>query len=288
MSRAHFIDGKWTPSLSDDRIEVLNPATRQVLDDIPSGSGDDADELAMAQTRENGKPLGMSRGDMGAATGTLEQFAELGPLHRGRSLVGAWDAVDTMAHEPYGVAACVAPWNDPPGVAAQMLAATLVTGNTVVLKPSEKTPVVLHTGSIATGRRIAERCGALMKKAVLELGGKDPVIVDRGVDPDWAAEQVAAGAFANCGQICTSVERVYVHADIAEAFTTRLAEKAVSIRYGDPADSATRMGPLLDERQRDIVHRHVTEAVAQGARVLTGGNSRTAPASTIRRPSWPT
>ncbi|HWH32653.1 MAG TPA: aldehyde dehydrogenase family protein [Egibacteraceae bacterium] len=349
MTRAHFVDGRWTPSLSDDRIAVLNPATGQTLDDIPGGSAAEADaavaaarkaagqwartpateraaclkeaarlvraqaeDLALAQTAENGKPLGMSRGDIDAAAGTIEQFAELGPLHRGRSLVGAWDAVDTMVHEPYGVAACIVPWNDPLGIAAQMLAAALVAGNTVVLKPSEKTPLsavamvelfarhdvfpdgvldlllgdhragwplvehpdvdlVLHTGSIATGRRIAERCGALMRKAVLELGGKDPVLVDRDVDPGWAAEQVAAGAFANCGQICTSAERVYVHADIAEAFTARLAEQASALRFGDPHDGATQMGPLIDARQRDLVHRHVCEAVAAGARLVTGG-----------------
>jgi acyl-CoA reductase-like NAD-dependent aldehyde dehydrogenase len=110
-----------------------------------------------------------------------------------------------------------------------------------------------------------------MKKAVLELGGKDPVLVDRGVDPDWAAEQVAAGAFANCGQICTSAERIYVHADLADVFTARLAEKAAALRFGDPLHSATQMGPLVDARQRDIVHRHVSDAVAQGARAVVGG-----------------
>jgi acyl-CoA reductase-like NAD-dependent aldehyde dehydrogenase len=349
MARPHFVDGRWTPSLSDETIDVLDPASGERLETIPAGSADEADaavsaarkssrewartaagdraarlkeaarivrdhadELAEAQTAENGKPLGMSRGDIDAAAGTMEQFAELGPLHRGRSLAGGWEATDLMVHEPFGVAACIVPWNDPLGIAAQMIAATLVVGNTVVLKPSEKTPLsalrlvellaehevfppgvlnlllgderagwplvehpdvdlVLHTGSIATGRKIAKRCGAQMKKAVLELGGKDPLVVDAGVDPEWAAAQAAAGAFANCGQICTAVERIYVHAQVAPAFAEALVREAEAMRTGDPRDNATRMGPMVDARQRDLVHRHVTEAVSAGARLLTGG-----------------
>lgn len=146
-----------------------------------------------------------------------------------------------MVHEPHGVVALLVPWNDPLAIAGQGLAAALVTGNTVVLKPSERTPLatarlvelldlpagavtlllgderagrplvehedvdcVLHTGSTDTGREIAQACAAQLKKAVVELGGKDPLIVDAGVDPEWAAAQAATGAFANAGQICTA------------------------------------------------------------------------------------
>ena len=333
--RSLFIDGRWIPSTATTWIDVVDPATAQVVDAIPVATSTDVDaavssagkaapgwartpvsaragalkaaaravrsnasELARMQTQDNGKPAAMSAGDVEAAAATLEQFAELGQLHRGRSLVGEWAAADTMVHGPYGVAALLVPWNDPVAIAAQMLAACLVAGNTVVLKPSERTPLatirlvelfdlppgvvnlllgdgrtgealvsaagvdlVLHTGSIATGRAIAERCGRNLKKAVLELGGKDPLIVEAGVDPGWAAEQAAAGAFANAGQICTAVERVYVHADVAEEFLAALVDRA----------EAQELGPLIDERQRQLVHRHVAEAVADGAQVLTGG-----------------
>ncbi|MFW5878535.1 MAG: aldehyde dehydrogenase family protein [Myxococcota bacterium] len=292
--------GDWSRLDPAARAEVLLAAARAVREN--------ADELALMQTSENGKPFAMSRGDVSTAAATLEQFAQLGPLHRGRSLMGSWDAADMMVYEPYGVAALIVPWNDPLGIAAQMLAATLVTGNTVVLKPSEKTPLctsrlveliqapegvvnlllgderagrplvahpdvdlVLHTGSVATGREVAEVCGRALKKAVLELGGNDALIVDAGVDPEWAADEAAAGAFANAGQICTSIERIYVHEELAPVFVSALARKAEAITYGDGRDPQIQMGPLVDGRQRQVVHRHVTEAVTAGARIETGG-----------------
>lgn len=342
--RLHVPSEGQSPS-DGPRIPVTDPATGETVAEIPAGSAAAADtavgaaraaaaawartpateraaalrdaaravrscaeELAALQTAENGKPMSMSRGDVETAAATFEQFAELGPLHRGRSLVGDWEAMDTMVHEPYGVAALIVPWNDPLGLSAQMLAATLVTGNTVVLKPSERTPLatsrlaelldlppgvctlllgdarageplvehpdvdlVLHTGSIATGRRIAETCGRQLKKAVVELGGNDPLIVDDGVDPVWAADQAAQSAFANCGQICTAVERIYVHAGVADAFVDALVERAEALVVGDGREPGVEMGPLVDAGQRDLVHRHVDDAVRAGARVRTGG-----------------
>src|SRR3954452_8371367 len=257
-----------------------------------------AGELAELVARENGRPVDESRGGVEAGIGAIEQYAELGPRHRGRSRNGAGGATALMVHEPRGVAALLVPWNDPIAIAGGQIGACLVTGNTVVLKPSEKTPLstirlvelldlpagvlelllgderagrplaahpevdlVIHTGSIATGRELAAACAGDLRKALLELGGKDPLIVDAGVDPAWAAGQAAAGAFANAGQLCTSVERIYVHADVAEAFVAALAEQA----------RETAIGPLIDERQRAIVHRHVTEAVAAGAEIRSGG-----------------
>jgi succinate-semialdehyde dehydrogenase/glutarate-semialdehyde dehydrogenase len=208
-----------------------------------------------------------------------------------------------MVHEPRGVVALLVPWNDPIAIACGQLAAALATGNAVVLKPSEKTPLstvrlvevldlgdvlqlvlgdaragrplaahpgvdlVVHTGSVATGRELAEVCARDLRKALLELGGKDPLVVDAGVDPVWAAEQAAAGAFANAGQLCTSVERIYVHEALAVPFLDALVERA----------RATRIGPLIDEAQREIVHRHVTEAVAAGATVRCGGEPADGP-----------
>jgi acyl-CoA reductase-like NAD-dependent aldehyde dehydrogenase len=330
-----------------ETIDVLDPATGESIGTIPAGTPEDADravraaraalpawartdaaergallkaaarrlrdhadELAEIQTRENGKPLADSRGGVDAGIATIEQYAELGPLHRGRSLVGSWGASDMMVHEPRGIAAVIVPWNDPIAIACGAIAACLVTGNTVVFKPSEKTPLsavglvelmseelpagvlnlllgdaragaplvehpdvdlVMHTGSTATGRGIAEVCARQLKKCVLELGGKDALIVDSGVDPEWAADQAATGAFANAGQICTSVERIYVHADVAEPFVDALTERARSMRVGPGMDDATEMGPLIDERQREVVHSHVIDAVARGAEIRAGG-----------------
>jgi succinate-semialdehyde dehydrogenase/glutarate-semialdehyde dehydrogenase len=131
--------------------------------------------------------------------------------------------------------------------------------------------VVVHTGSVTTGREIAEVCARSLKKALLELGGKDALIVDEGVDPEWAAEQAASGAFANAGQVCTSVERIYVHAAVVEPFVDALARRARATVVGNGFAPESEIGPLIDERQRDIVHGHVTEAVERGAELLAGG-----------------
>jgi acyl-CoA reductase-like NAD-dependent aldehyde dehydrogenase len=269
-----------------------------------------ADDLALLTTREMGKPLADARGGVDAGVATLRQYAELGPLHRGRSLQGAWDATDLMVPEPRGVVAAITPWNDPVAVPCGLLGAALVTGNTVVFKPSERTPhtglelarllsaelptgvlqalvgdgaagaalaaspdvdLVAHVGSTATGRSIAAAAARTGAKVLLENGGNDPILVDAGVDPRWAAEQAAVGAFANAGQICTSVERVYVVESVAEAFLDALVRRARALVTGPGTEPATELGPLVDARMRDAVHRQVTDAVAAGAELLTGG-----------------
>lgn len=298
----------WARVPASDRAGLLKAAARRVRDHI--------DELAELQTREGGKPLADSRAGVVAGIEAIETYAELGPLHRGRSLVGTWDATDIMDHEPRGVIALLVPWNDPIALASGQVAASLVTGNAVVLKPSERTPLstirlvelldlpqgvlqlllgderagrplaahprvdmVIHTGSVDTGREIAVTCARQLRKVLLELGGKDPLIVDADVDPAWAAEQAADGAFANTGQVCTSVERIYVHEAVAEPFASALVHRAQAVRVGPGMDPGVQMGPLIDERQRDVVHRHVTEAVASGAEVLAGG-------APIAGPGW--
>jgi acyl-CoA reductase-like NAD-dependent aldehyde dehydrogenase len=290
----------WGRTPAGERAGVLKEAARRLAAHV--------DELALLQTRENGRPLAESRAGVEAGLGAIEQYAELGPLHRGRSLAGSWDATDLMVHEPRGVVALLVPWNDPIAIACGQLAACLATGNTVVLKPSERTPLatrrlvelarlpaglcelvlgdaragrplaahpgvdlVIHTGSVETGRELARACGGALRKALLELGGKDPLIVDAGADPEWAAGQAAMGAFANAGQLCTSVERIYVHAEVARAFTAAVARRADALRVGPGTDPASEMGPLIDERQLATVTRHVDEALDAGAELRAGG-----------------
>lgn len=295
------LDG-WRRTPAAERAAALKEAARTLRDQL--------DEIAELQSREGGKPLGDSKGGVEAGIGAIEQYAELGPLHRGRRLAGGWAADDEMVPEPRGVVALLVPRNDPIAIACGQLAAALATGNTVVFKPSEKTPLsskllvelvaehvpdgvlslllgdgragaalvrhpdvdlVMHTGSVATGREIARAAAGTPKKVLLELGGKDPLIVDDGVDPEWAAEEAASGAFANAGQICTSVERIYVHEAVAEPFVRALSRRARELKVGAPLEPGTEMGPLVDERQRRIVDEHVREAVAAGARVEAGG-----------------
>jgi succinate-semialdehyde dehydrogenase/glutarate-semialdehyde dehydrogenase len=259
------------------------------------------DDLAAVMSAEMGKPLGEARDSIAAGIGTLRQYAELGPTHRGRALAGDGEAVDLMAYGPRGVVAVITPWNDPVAVSCGLLGAALATGNTVIYKPSERTPgtgwrlaqliaplfpdgvlsllsgdgtvgaalsaadvdVVAHVGSTRAGRAIAATCARTGAKALLENGGSDPLIVDAGVDPVWAAGQAALGAFANSGQICVAVERIYAHRDVVEPFLRALVAEADTW--------AGEIGPLVDRRQRDAVHAQVAEAVDGGARLLRGG-----------------
>jgi succinate-semialdehyde dehydrogenase/glutarate-semialdehyde dehydrogenase len=285
--------GSWARTAPAERAAALHRAADAVAADV--------DRLAGIMHAEMGKPVADARGSIEAGVGTLRQYAELGPVHRGRSLAGAHDAIDLMVYQPRGVVAAITPWNDPVAVSCGLLGAALVTGNTVVYKPSERTPatgwaltrllvpylptgvvsmltgagevgaalagadvdVVAHVGSTTTGRAIAATCARTGAKALLENGGSDALIVDADVDPVWAAEQAALGAFANSGQICVAVERIYAHRTVADAFLVALVEQA--------ARWAGRIGPLVDVRHRERVHAQVVAAVAAGARVCHGG-----------------
>lgn len=263
-----------------------------------------AAELADINARETGRPAEEARAGVAAGVSTLEQYAELGPVHRGHSLRGNILAADYTVAEPRGVAVLLTPWNDPVAVACGLIGAALVTGNTAIHKPSERCPgvgerlgqvlasafppgvlltltggadvgslltqqasvdVFAHVGSSDTGARIEQAAVSTGAHVIRENGGKDPLLVDEDVDPRWAAEQAAIGAFSNSGQICTSVERIYVHRAVAEQFCEALTEQARN-RNRDGG-----IAPLVDTRLRETVHAHVTEALQLGARAAEGG-----------------
>ncbi|MDQ4119821.1 MAG: aldehyde dehydrogenase family protein, partial [Actinomycetota bacterium] len=259
-----------------------------------------AREIAEAQESETGRAADDALDGVLAGARTLVQYAELGPVHRGRSLHGAPNATDLMLPRPRGVVLALTPWNDPVPIACGLLGAALVTGNTVVHKPSERCPrtgallgeiladavgadvartvsgdgrvgaalaatpgfdVVAHVGGTATGREIAAAAASTGARTLLENGGNDPLLVDGDVPPAWAAHQAAIGAFANAGQICTSVERIYVHAAVAEPFLEALTDEALA------RPSLT----LVDRVHRDGVHAQVAAAMEDGAHLVTGG-----------------
>lgn len=292
----------WRRTSPSDRAAALKEASRAV--------GDAADDLGDLLTATTGRLLGEARASASVAADLFDEAAVTGLGDAGRTLAGGPGALDLVRREPRGVVAVLTPWNDPFPAAAGLLAAALVTGNTVVHKPSERSAAageamarlvadclpdgvlevlsgdgatgerlvadrrvqaVAHVGSTTTGRRIAAVVGARGAKALLENGGKDPLLVDTGVDPAWAAAQIATGAFTNAGQLCTAVERVYLHADVAESVVAELAALAGGLEVGHPRDPATRLGPLVDERQLAVVDDHVRAAVAEGAECLVGG-----------------
>ena len=216
-----------------------------------------------------------------------------------------------LLREPYGVVGIISPWNYPFSIPATETLAALVAGNAVVLKPSEFTSLValelrslLHaagvpqdvfqvvvgdavtgtalvsseidklvfTGSVATGKRIAAAASERLLPVVLELGGKDPMLVLDDADVDVASSAAVWGAFVNAGQTCLSVERCYVHRSLYENFLRACTEKTKKLRVGPGLDRETDVGPMIHQRQLRIVEAHVEDAVARGARVLTGGS----------------
>jgi acyl-CoA reductase-like NAD-dependent aldehyde dehydrogenase len=216
-----------------------------------------------------------------------------------------------LLREPYGVVGIISPWNYPFSIPATEALAALVAGNAVVLKPSEVTPVValalqsllysagvskdifqvvvgdaatgaalihspidklIFTGSVSTGKRIAAAAAERLLPLVLELGGKDPMIVLDDADVDVASSAAVWGAFLNAGQACLSVERCYVHRGLYEPFLKACVEKTKKLRVGSGFDTRTDVGPMIYERQVRIVETHVNDAVARGARVLAGGS----------------
>ncbi|MGO8793770.1 MAG: aldehyde dehydrogenase family protein [Candidatus Sulfotelmatobacter sp.] len=217
----------------------------------------------------------------------------------------------TLLREPYGVIAIVSPWNYPFSIPATETLAALVAGNAVVLKPSEFTSLValelaslLHaagvprdvfqvvvgdgatgaaliasqidklvfTGSVTTGKRIAVAAAERLLPVVLELGGKDPMLVLDDANLDVASSAAVWGAFVNAGQTCLSVERCYAHRSRYEEFLKLCVEKTKKLRVGNGLDPDTDVGPMIHERQLQIVESHVDDAVARGARVLAGGS----------------
>ena len=214
-----------------------------------------------------------------------------------------------LLREPFGVIGIISPWNYPFSIAATETLGALVTGNAVVLKPSEFTPLIalelqrlllatglnpdlmqvvigegpagaalidapidklIFTGSVATGKRVAEAAARKLLPVVLELGGKDPMIVLDDADLEIASSGALWGAFMNAGQTCLSVERCYVHRSLYEKFLEACSSKIAKLRVGNGIGSEVEIGPLIHERQLRIVDEHVRDAVLHGARLLRG------------------
>ena len=220
-------------------------------------------------------------------------------------------SMSMVVKESYGVVGCIVPWNYPLLLMAWKAAPALAAGNTVVVKPSELTPlsimrwlevacnhlpkgiinmvagygdtgaalvehpdtrVIAFTGSVETGKKIAAMAAVQLKKTSLELGGNDPIIICDDVDVGIAAKGTAWGGLLNAGQVCTSLERVFVMDSIADKFTEAVVEEAKKIRLGDPMHGKTDMGPMASKMQLEKTEGKVERAKSEGARLLCGGN----------------
>ncbi len=215
-----------------------------------------------------------------------------------------------LLREPYGVIGIVSPWNYPFSTPATESLAALIAGNAVVVKPSEFAPIsalklaellhaagvpepvfqvivgdgatgaalveapiakIIFTGSVRTGKLVGEAAARKLMPSVLELGGKDPMLVLDDVNIDVAASAAVWGAFMNAGQTCLSVERCYVHHSLYQNFLSAVVEKTRKLRVGNGMEPETDIGPMIHQQQLRIVEAHVEDAIGRGARVLTGG-----------------
>jgi glyceraldehyde-3-phosphate dehydrogenase (NADP+) len=221
------------------------------------------------------------------------------------------DRVGITRRFPIGPIAGISPFNFPLNLAAHKLAPAIASGNPIVLKPPSKDPLTMltvaeiveaagvpggavsilpmtrelgdrmvederfklltFTGSPSVGWRMKERAGK--KKVVLELGGNAGVIVDRSADLDWAVKRTLVGAYGYAGQVCISVQRMFVHEAIWDAFLDKFLAGVAGLRLGDPLDPATDVGPMVDEHAATRTQRWVEEAVAMGGKVLAGGTA---------------
>ena len=287
-----------------------------MLRSISDGIRARSEELAHLLAAEAGKPIRDARAEVERGAITFRLGAEEAERMYGEVIPldiqpASRERFGVVRRFPIGPIAAISPFNFPLNLAAHKVAPALASGNTIVLKPPSKDPLVMltvgeiieaagvpagavsilpmtrelgdrmveddrfrlltFTGSPAVGWRMKARAG--QKKVVLELGGNAGVIVDESADLDWAVRRILVGAFAYAGQVCISVQRIFVHEAVRDAFLERFVAGAARLRVGDPLDPATEVGPMVDGAVVERTLAWIDEAVAAGARVLTGGTA---------------
>lgn len=274
----------------------------------------EADALARLLTREQGKPLAQAQFEVTAAAQWCGAIASMELLV---AVVEDTAEHRVETHRvPIGVVGAISPWNFPVLLSIWKIAPAILAGNTLVLKPSPFTPLcvlrvgallreilppgvvnivtggdelgplmtahpgfgkISFTGSTATGRRVMESAAATLKRLTLELGGNDPAIVFPDVDVQATAEQIFWSAFTNSGQICVATKRVYVHADVYDAFLAALRAIAEAVPMGDGAQQGIALGPVQNQNQYERVQTLLAECRASGATVIEAGRAPEGP-----------
>lgn len=260
-------------------------------------------------TREMGKPYQESVSEIGYGSTATDYYAEVARHEAGRVFGPiAEGQINFTTKDPLGVVVVVLPFNFPIVLLCWQTAAAIACGNAVIIKPSEvttlttlqfveafsdlppgllqvvggggnvgkalveheHTDMVAFTGSVPTGRAVAETCGRMFKRSLIETSGNDPFIVMPSAPIDIAARGGAFAAYVNCGQVCTSAERFYVHEKVYAEFTERLADQARRMRIGNGLE-AVDMGPMATERELRRYSSLLEGTKAEGVRVVTGG-----------------
>ncbi|MDA1008501.1 MAG: aldehyde dehydrogenase family protein [Planctomycetota bacterium] len=300
VARARVAQEGWAALGLDDRAKIVLSAVANLKAH--------AAEMGRLACAEMGKPLRDAIGEANyAADGLATEVAEIVEALRPELLEDEKTSTKLLFN-PLGVAAVITPWNFPILMPSQSVVPALIAGNTVVLKPSEVSPLcaqlwarcmmdalpsdvlsiihgdgtsgrtlvrsavdlIVFTGSRATGAAIMREASDGLKRLILELGGKDPLIVLEDADIAAAAAFAVRNSFRNAGQVCVSTERIYVSEKIADAFIAAVVDGARALKQGDGALDDTHIGPMAITRQKSIVMGQLQSAVAQGARCLFG------------------
>lgn len=286
----------------------------EMLRGIAEGIRDHKEELARIMTLESGKPIRDSRGEIDRAVATFTIASEEAKRIEGESIPLDLNQVSegrfgVIRRFPIGPILGITPFNFPLNLVAHKVAPALASGNSIIIKPSGRTPLtalllaeiaaaagvpagalnvvpasnevthkfvtddrikmVTFTGSTDVGWSLKAEAGK--KKVALELGGNAAAIIDEGANLDYAAKRLTTGAFYYAGQSCISVQRMYIHEQLYAEFLNKFLSQARLLKTGDPMDETTDIGPVIDQVAADRVEEWIAEAVNSGARILLGG-----------------
>jgi acyl-CoA reductase-like NAD-dependent aldehyde dehydrogenase len=339
--------GNHAQTQSKGRIETINPATEEVLkgydiineeqiretvrrarnefvewkkdidkraDHLYSFANElrkNKENLAKTATMEMGKSIKESRAEIDKCAWTVEYFADHGKIFSKDEVVNTDARKSIVTFEPLGVIGSIMPWNFPYWQGLRFAAPSLMTGNTIVLKPASATMqcgieiektflragvpegifqtlvgdsksaeslidsdgvnAVTFTGSVPVGAKVAQRATSKLKKTVLELGGSDAFIVCGDADIEKASNGAVKGRFVNCGQSCIASKRFIVVKNIAKEFTEQFVEKTEKLKVGNPLEDDTDLGPLVNSKSLEKIEGIVKRSTKEGAELLTGG-----------------
>ena len=303
-----FIGGEWVESTSGETMEVLNPATGDVIEE-------NADELIELESLNVGKPLWVARDEPAVMVDNLRFFAGAARMLEGKAAAEYVEGYTSLIRrEPLGIVAGITPWNYPLMMVVWKMGPALAAGNVQIIKPAEQTPLttlrfaelaqevippgvlqvvtgdgvpvgdtlVKHpdirlvslTGDVSTGKLIARNASDTLKRVHLELGGKAPMVVLDDADPAAVAEAVKLGGYFNSGQDCTASSRILVNERIYDDVLSETVSVVEAMKVGDPAlGEEIEMGPVISADQQARVLGFLERAVDAKATIVTGGGS---------------
>lgn len=345
----NYVNGQFAEPAHDAVIAVYNPATEALVGHVPAANAEEAvaavnaaaaaqkvwggltsiergdhlrsladaleacaEDIGQALAAESGKSVSDASNEARYAAQITRYHAEWARRIEGEIIPS--DTPDEnilLQRQPIGVVACLIPFNYPVYTLLRKIAPALIAGNTVVVRPSNNTPIsafeiakavqqsgipagviniltmdhktaasvcthkavgmITLTGSVNAGRIVLDYCKENIAKPSLELGGKTPAIIEADADLEKAASDIVASKTTHCGQLCTAVERVYVHESVYERFLSSLKTKISAVAFGDRAEDASRMGPLVSASAQQNIHALVERAIGDGAVLETGG-----------------